>query len=439
MRALERAALAAAALLCFIPFVVGTHANIIPTFYAEWTALALGIAVIALALARRGDVRVPWIALGLFAFLLVLVLQLVLGRVAFPERSAIAILYAAWAALLAVAAAQLRERVGLECVAAWLQGALAAAGFLIALTGFMQRYGLEAFGLRIFTAQGAGRFLGVTGQQNHLANLVAVGLVSLAFLAAARRVSLATAALAAAPMLLALPLAGSRSVYVYALLALGAAALAIARGDAGARRPAAILGVAFAVLLIAQLFTHGASGARVAQSLASGSLDPGRVLQARYAWAIFLAHPWLGAGWSELAWNAFQIAPAIGAAEGNVASHHAHNLALQLLAETGIAGALPVLCALALWFARFPWRAPSAAECWLLAIAAIELFHGLVEYPQWYAYFLGLFALVLGLAGGGIRIPERSSRPLRLALVGALAAGAIALGSALTDYRALER
>ena len=76
MRALDRAALGAAALLVSVPFVVGTHANIIPTFYAEWCALALGCVFIALANARRGEIPLPPIALGLVAFALVLGLQL---------------------------------------------------------------------------------------------------------------------------------------------------------------------------------------------------------------------------------------------------------------------------------------------------------------------------------------------------------------------------
>lgn len=431
----DRLSLAAAAALCSLPFLVGTHGDLVPTFYAEWLAFAIGLVLVVQLADRSGAVTVPPIAIGLAAFAGVLALQAALGVVAYPERNALGILYALWAALLAIGGCRLRERFGLERAATVLQVAFAGAGAVLALSGIMQRFELELLGFKIVAP--GNEMLGLVGQRNHFANLVSVGLASIVFLAAERRVSLVLAGVVAAPMLFALPLAGSRSILPYALIVLGATTLPAltSTNRSGSRRAARLVAVAGGALVLLVL-AHGQAGERIMQSFSAG--EPVRAALARYAWEVFLASPLAGGGWNELAWNTLGVAPAIGLGLGSLAAGHAHNLVLQLLAETGIVGALAIVLPLALWFIRFPWRWPLAAECWLLAIAAIQVFHGLVELPQSYAHFLGPFALVLGL---GTRfapeLPLAGAR--RLAPIAAIAAGALALAGSLAEYRAIER
>ncbi len=423
--------------MCFLPFLVGTHGDLIPTFYAEWLAVALGLAVLLPLTDRTGAMTVPWISVGLAALTLVLALQVTLGRVAFPERNALGVLYMLWAALLACAGARLRERFGVERIAFVLQIAFAAAGFFLAISALMQRFDIVVLGLRI--AAPGNEMLGLVGQRNHLVNLVACGLASIVFLAGERRVSLATAALAAAPMLIVLPLAGSRSVLPYVLILLGCVTLpaltSVSRNGArSAARLVAIAGGALVLLALVQLLAHGQAGERIAQIGSEG--DPIRWALAHYAWAAFLEHPLLGTGWGELGWASIQLAPDIGLGLGAPAGGQAHDLVLQLAAETGAIGAACIVLPLAAWFVRFPWRSPLRVECWLGAICAIQLFHGLIEYPQWYAHLLGPFALLLGLGSGAA--PEvRLGGARRLLPAAAIAAGTIALAAVLSDYRAL--
>ncbi len=416
--------------------MVGTHGDLVPTFYAEWLAIAIGLTVLLPLADRSGAVSVPWIAIGLAALAGVLALQVALGRVAFPERNALGILYMLWAALLACAGARLRERFGLDRVVFALQCALAAAGFLLAIVSLMERFELTVLGLSV--AAPGREMLGLLGQRNHVANIVACGFVSLVFLAADRRVRFATHVLAAAPMLVVLALVGSRSACVYMLIGLGCASLDALTGLSGRRsawRLVALTAVAFVLLGLVATLAHGDAPARIARTFSGG--DPERWVLVRYAWAAFLEHPLLGTGWGELAWASLGLASGIGRGLGGAANVQAHNLVLQLAAETGLAGALCIVVPLAAWFVRFPWRTPLRAECWLLVIAAIQLWHGMVEYPQWYAHLLGPFALVLGLGAEGA--PEiRLAGARRLVPLAAIAAGAIALASTLADYRALQ-
>jgi hypothetical protein len=77
---------------------------------------------------------------------------------------------------------------------------------------------------------------------------------------------------------------------------------------------------------------------------------------------------------------------------------HAHNLLLQLLAEFGVFAALAAVAAVVVWL-RGVLRQPASPErWWILAVAAVAGIHSMLEYPLWYAYFLGAASLAVGVA-----------------------------------------
>jgi hypothetical protein len=78
---------------------------------------------------------------------------------------------------------------------------------------------------------------------------------------------------------------------------------------------------------------------------------------------------------------------------------------------------------------------------WLLALAAVLSIHSLVEYPLWYAFFLGAAAVVLGL--GEQRTLEWSLtngrlRRVRLALWSMLLLGGLVFVQVVRDYLLIE-
>ena len=139
---------------------------------------------------------------------------------------------------------------------------------------------------------------------------------------------------------------------------------------------------------------------RAASRLAEGAGSPSRLAILRDAWALTLAHPWLGVGWGEfnVAWSLtpFPTRPI-------AFFDHTHNLPSQLAVELGLpwAGAVLVLLGWALWKA---WRGAVRADhdaplrrAALMLVLTIAL-HSLLEYPLWYAYFLLPACFALGLA-----------------------------------------
>jgi len=453
---LDRLGLAGMALLLSVPFLVWHHYYPISSFYSEWAALFCGMMVAtSLVALKRGEVlRLPWLSVGFLGLVLVLAAQILLGRVTHPERSTIAILNAAWIALLIASVSNLRSRFSEGFVVVVAQGALSVAGFLVAVTGFLQYFQLDFLHLHLVEHESvAGYMIGLIGQRNYFANFVACALVSLAYLVAQRRINPVVAALAGIPMIVALTLSGSRSAWVFTALMPACAVLCHrANRDRDSYRLLLVCIATFGFVVLVQITgtaydllggetrTAISGAARLVESLAmgGGEGEPRRAMLAYYAWQQFLSAPLAGVGFGQYAWNIFEMAatPEFSTAPG-IIDRHSHNFVLQLLAETGILGASCVVLPLAAWFIRFPYARISIARSWVLAIALIQLAQAMVELPHWYAHLLGLFGLALGLgATGGLSLPINAVR--KAVVVAAVVTGFAAAGSALKDYLDLE-
>jgi len=82
-------------------------------------------------------------------------------------------------------------------------------------------------------------------------------------------------------------------------------------------------------------------------------------------------------------------------------------------------------------------QAPTPAAWWLLAVTAVLVVHSLLEYPLWYAYFLGIAALALGITEGA-KLEFAPSSVVRGALLVGVALGWFVLGQLFRDYVYLE-
>jgi len=425
--------LAGAALLVSVSSLVWYRTYPLTSFYSEWLAMICGLILASslVLIPRNSTLRLPGMAVGFFMLTLVMGLQLVLMDLVYPERSMFAMLYTAWSGLVIMAVANLRDRVSLEQIGLWVQAGFWFAGFVVAMSGFVQFYGLDTVFGRIVTVETGRGMIGLVGQRNYFANVVACGVVSLACLWARGRLGTLAALLTGMPMLLALAMSSSRSALAF-LVVLLVVALAFQRslGREQGRRLAWAAGAALAAYLVFQggvtYLPASADGQnqlvtateRLIESASSSALYKVRERLYQYAWAIFLAHPLLGAGVGEYAWESFQLATSLGGNALPGIDRNAHNFVLHLLAETGIAGAACVLVPLCAWFLRFPYRSARLDETWLLAIVLMQLAQGSVELPLWYANLLAFLVLGLGLgARGGVRLPFHG---VRRAVVGLL-------------------
>jgi len=448
-----RISLVFAGLMISLPFLNFHHSQPLPTFYTEWIAFALGgAALFALALIPPGGrARVPYLSVGLIGLMLVLLIQVAIGRVAYAEHNLLGMLYVLWAGLLVWLGAHLREQCGIERLALTVQVFLTAGGLLVAATGFVMYYGIDLLGYRLISGPGMeGMMYGAIGQRNNFANYLGCALVSVVFLYGKRRLGLALAVLFSAPLILALVLSTSRAALLYVGLAPAAAVWAFWLGERARLKP--LLAFSFLALLLFLAFNVAVAlitgpaaqvptpGERWLESFASGRGQydiQTRLYFLKESWAMFTAHPALGAGFGEFAWNVFEYGADPQGRSWAMAAH-AHNALFELLAETGLLGALCVVLPLALWLRGFRWSDPGPEGAWFMAILAIQALHSALEFPLWHANFLGLTAFLMGAAAQpGITFAFNHFR--RAALVAVLAGGALATVMVFSDYRSFER
>jgi len=433
-----------------LPFLQPWHRFPLTSFYSEWLAFALGLAA-ALPLLRREpwrDARVPMIALAPLGLAVVLAVQVALDRVPYAEQALTAGLYLLWAALMAVLGHALGRRLTLDSIARTLAWFLLAGGLLNALIGLVQHYHVSTPFNFMVARKLIPMISGNLGQFNHYAAYVTLALASVAYLYCRGNLQGALATVCAALFLVVLALAGSRSPWLYlgTFIVLALLLHRLQRDDASRRLAVfacwllpGFISAQWLVTLPFMVPDEGplmmTSGERLFQ-VASGV---GRRLQLwGEAWQMFLGAPVFGAGYGQFAWHHFLYEASSGASAGPWVYSHAHNIVLQLMAETGIAGALVIVGAALAWLAGLRRVTFDPAWWWLLSLLAVIGIHSLLEFPLWYAYFLGPAALLLGLGAQrplAVRFPGAARAVVGLGII----AGWLNLIGVLSPYREFER
>ena len=447
--ALVRFSLVSVRLLCIVPFLQPYHRQPLTAFHSEWLALVLGcgVALVLASAAAWREGRLPWSALAPLALAVLLFLHGLLDRAPYPGQALTAALYLLWAAVLVVAAHALVRLAGREALLGAMTTGLALGALLSAGAGLVQHLQLPTL-IDAWVARAVGpAVFGNLAQPNHFAAYTMLGLIACAELRRRGRVGVIVLALAAAPMLLVLGLSGSRAAVLYLLAALLLAAAPWRGRSAGVGHgPVAVCVAYLAVYVLLQgLVTAGAlQGAPREAVTAAGRWADGaasiadRLRLWHAAWLMFIADPVFGAGWGQFATGFFDRAAQLYPQGGYQFYHHAHHLPLQLLAETGFTGlaciALPLFCALRGAAAPGPGQGT-----WLIAaLGATVLLHSLLEYPLWYAYFLGPAALLIG-ATTQAELRLRLPGLWRWATLVLLLAGLLNLGRLWPQYRDFER
>lgn len=434
-------------LMWVLPFLYYHHAYPITTFYQEWGTALLGLCALPLLLTSRywqapHVPRIVMLPLGLMGVLLV---QFLLGRINHVDHVLLLSLYFLLTILLMMLGQRLREELGLPWVATALAIFLVVGAELNTLAGLVQHYQWHTFLSAVVTAKTSASVYGNTAQPNHFANYIALGLFSLGLLLATQRLRNWQAALLALPMLFVLVLSGSRSGWLYLTFALVMAWLWQRKDKA--LRPlfsyALLLWLGYlAMHVVVQIpWLAGATGSVTAAERFFGGMAGGsiRVDLWREAWTVFTHFPLLGAGFGEFGYQHFSLSAEVQNLKFMGLYNNAHNIVLQIAAEAGLAGLGVLLLASGL----FVWQSFvrqvqfNVYHWWGAAVLAVLAIHSLLEYPLWYAYFIGIAAVMLGVF-------ERTTYTLELRLMGRLSVaallilGGIFLLQAMQSYRQLE-
>jgi O-antigen ligase len=446
---LPRASLVLLGLAWTVPFLQPYHHYPITAFYNEWLALALGL--LAAVVLVRGeswrDAVVPIVTLAPLGLILLIGMQVAAGLVPYAEQALVAAFYLLWAILLMVLGRVLRTELGLPAVAECLAWFLLVGGLLNALAGLLQLYdAARPLGFLVADREKGGIY-GNLAQTNHFSTHISMAVASAGYLYSRGVLRGSFAAPCLALFALVLALSGSRGPWLYlGLFTVLALALRRCRRDAETGRLAffalwLLLTFALAQWVASLPLLQPERGLILTSAerlfYTAGGIEA-RWQLAREAWQMFLGAPWAGAGWGQFPWQHFlnlDVAAAVGAPG---ICNHAHNLVLQLLAETGLAGALLVLGAAVVWLWELRRARFDVELWWLLAILAVLGVHSLLEYPLWYAYFLGIAAPLAGL-GSGSGVTVRRAGPARLLVALCLLSGAFNLIAVVGPYRDFER
>jgi O-antigen ligase len=447
-RSAAYAALAALGLMLLLPYHVVDKAMPVPSFHAEALAAALGLLAISIAAAAgAGRMPVPRVVWLPAAFIVLVLVQTLAGKVAFYQQGLLGSLYLLWAAGLMAVGALLRHEVGLERVAVALAWFLLAGGLVSSVVGLMQFY--ESYGIAgAFVVVSSGtRVWGNLAQPNHLADYLGMALASTAFLYATGRLRLVYALPAGATVVHVLSLTGSRAGILYVAALIGLALVVFLRERTVANRRlvgfglCALVGYYLVPSLVAQL-VGGPEGATALERIRAGVHFYEQRPRLWYVgWRLFLDAPLFGQGFREYGWHYFLLNAELPAPRVLGFNDHAHNLVLNVMAEFGLVGLVVLLSGGLAWLLAALRQPLTLALWWALAVLAVIGLHSMVEYPLWYAFFLGPAALLLGLTDAQTvewrAAPGRMGRS-RALLASMLVLGWLGLAQLWRDYLELE-
>ena len=427
-----------------LPFLYYYHAYPLTTFYQEWGAGVLGLCASAYLLHKQFWLQpaVPRIALLPVLLILLSLLQYALGLTVYFAQTLLFTLYMLWISQLMILGYALRENLGWPLMATWLAVFLLAGAELNALMGVLQHYRWHTFLDAVVTSKNGIPVYGNLAQPNHYANYIALGLVSLGLLQ--QKLRSWQVVLLALPLLFVLVLSGSRSSWFY-IVGMIVLAYLLQRRDHACRHVLhytllLLLGFALMHWIVQLPWLTGASGmvTPLQRMMSSDTSGSGRLYLWHEALLIFSQFPLLGAGLGQFAWQHFLWAPELQANYINGLYNNAHNVVLHLAAEMGLTGVLIFVGSLGLWFWQVLRTKMTLHHWWGCAVLAVIGIHGMLEYPLWYAYFLGVAAILLG-ALDYTRYQLEFNRLGRLSILAVLVLGLMSMVQWQQGYQKLEQ
>lgn len=401
-KTLTAISLSALFLMCSLPFLMPIQGSPVSSFYAEFMAIVLGVLASVFMLQHRTEhsLYIPQFILAPLSLIIILVLQISFGLANYWQQHALVALYLTWAIIIMMVAAQIKQQLGLNKIVPLLATALVIGGlvsFLTTVLAFADITKTNSILAQLIASETSGNLT----QPSHLANYTGLALASLFYLWLSQRIKSDTTLLLALPLTFSLAFSGQAMAVVY-LLVLSIGGWLLARHitehniNIRANRLLSLIPAFIGWHIIIPLLPITQATMPHENLLATLQASIHNLQYSQQAWQIFSQHPLLGAGWGQFAWQNFLLTDHYPAIQGY--SHDAHNLIFQLLAETGIFGAGIVLLSVILLIAKQCHSPITIERWWLSALLTILAVHSLLAAPFWYAYFLGIAALLIGLA-----------------------------------------
>lgn len=391
-------------LMFVLPILGYHHLMPIPSFYNEWIAAALGLAALSVFLRNRywQDMELPVIAFVPLGLIVLMLIQIPMDRIVFPERNILGASYLLWAVLLLLLARMLRRELGLPEVVETLAWFLLCGGVVNAGIAVFQEFEVHSFLDPVIISKTRVPFANI-GQPNHFSDYIALALGSMLLLLSKQRLAIGTSIASGCLMLYALSFSGSRSSWLYVITFAGLALwffMADRRSEHKRLLITTVLLLLGFALLQVKWFALVPSGVLTPTDnlfgIAGSKSD--RLAIWWEAWHIFLQAPWIGVGFGEFTWQHFLFSDQAPVVVRGSLFNHTHNIVMQVLVEFGLPGALLLVGGVFAWLLRLvKVDAYTPEKWWIFALLAVLAIHSMLEYPLWYAYFLGIAAILLGV------------------------------------------
>ena len=445
-------------LMWVLPFLYYHHAYPLTTFYQEWGAATLGLCAMPLLATRRywRQAETPRITLLPIALMLLVLLQAALGKLAYFEQAVLFTFYMLWAALLVLLGNRLRLEIGLPKLVTVLAIFLILGAELSAFAGILQHYNWDTWFNAVVTVKTSSAIYGNVAQPNHFANYITLGLISLGLLLASKRLRFWQVFLLALPLLFVLVLSGSRSVGLYLLWTIFLTYLF--QRKRGADKTLLyytlflLLGFGLMHWVVQIPWMAGSTGSVTTVERMLGEVDRSKVFGGgirfylwQESWHIFSQFPLLGAGLGQFAWQHFLLLPQLQGDHVHGLYNNAHNLIMHIAAEMGAAGLLILCGTLGAWLLQILRVQLTVYHWWGYAALSVLGIHSLLEYPLWYAHFLGIASIILGILDERVyKIKPHQLGQIKLHRLGRLTIaitlllGAVTLAQLIYGYHHLE-
>jgi len=394
--------LALVGLMWVLPFLHYNHQYPLTTFDQEWWAVMLGVLAM-FTLAGKDywrDAQAPRVIVLPLALIGIAFLQWALGKIDYLAQAMLYVLYLLFVAQLMLLGAWLRRAVGMDKVALFLALALLVGTELSAAIGVCQHFALHTWFDSVIVRKISAGLYGNIAQPNHFANYITLGLVSLGLLYQRGKLDAKWVFVLCLPLLFVLTLSGSRTSWLYLIALVVLSAWMQLRNRS--LRP--LLHYALAIIAgylvmhgLVQLPQLGGQGIEATSLRTSDTSGHVRLYLWQEAIHMFMQSPLLGVGFGQFALHHLELQPLYQPSFVSGLYNNAHNVVMQLAAETGATGLLALLLGVGVWVYGLRHAERSASHWWCYALISVVAIHSLLEYPLWYAYFLAIIAVLFGM------------------------------------------
>ncbi|WP_434777560.1 O-antigen ligase family protein [Neisseria sp. Ec49-e6-T10] len=405
------------ALILTLPFTLNTRLGPNTSYILDNITVSLCLLMV-LTLGLQGQLwqKVPKTSWFFLILALLWYIQTLFIPLHFVGQSYFAIGVFLSMALLAFATQALIKKFGQQKIITLLAIALMFGALIQAAVGIIQLLDLTKFYNTLYdnyslslnkliTISAKGTIFGQLAQRNHYAHYLMWGVISTCYLYSINKIRLSLSIFILATFSILMAAAASRLVVLYAFMFMFMTLIWFYRKKDIFLRKFLLLAIISATLImlfqipiISELVGIKSTGlSRVSSGL--GFFGSRRFYESYKAWLLFKEYPFLGVGWSQYAYNAFQLDSLpyfINEPKEPGLFIHSHNSFLQILAEMGLFITL-VVCLGFFWVIKKYITKTTLNSLFPLVLISTSLIHSLLEYPLWYVYFLAPFTVFMSL------------------------------------------